>query len=135
MKLSGRRPLTRLSNRRPAMLESGGEAMRPGSIVILYLFNPTEKYWGILQSLTQPGITVRAINLSSFDDWLRSVAHDLEPALGLATVFFPLTRVERMFLDEQVGEVESLSQTFERQVGRSVREYLGLAPSTEEPAN
>ena len=118
-----------------AMHEGNGEAMRPGSIVILYLVNPTEKYWGVLESLTQPGITVRAINLSSFDDWLRTVATDLEPSLGLATVFFPLSRVERMFLDEQVGEVESLSQSFERQVGRSVREYLGLESGAEGPAN
>ena len=113
----------------------GREAMERGSIVILYLVNPSEKYWGILESLTQPGITMRAINLSSFDDWLRSVANDLEPVLGLTTVFFPLSRVERMFLDEQVGEVESLSQTFERRVGRSVAEVLGLEPATDEPAN
>ncbi len=114
---------------------SSSEAIEPGSIVILYLVGPTEKYWGTLESLTQTGITVRAINLSSFDDWLRSIVHDLEPALGLATIFFPLSRVERMFLDEQVGEVESLSQSFERRVGQSVAEYLSLDPSAEEPAN
>ena len=116
-------------------MHEGGEAIGPGSIVILYLVNPTEKYFGVLESLTRPGITVRAINLSSFDDWLRSVANDLEPSLGLATVFFPLSRVERMFLDEQVGEVESLSQTFERRIGQSVQEYLGLGPAAEGPAN
>ena len=112
-----------------------GEAMEPGSIVILYLVNPIEKYWGVLESLTQPGITLRAINLSSFDDWVRSIGNDLEPALGLATIFFPLSRVERMFLDEQVGEVESLSQSFERRLGKSVDEYLGLEPSVDEPTN
>ncbi len=111
------------------------EAMEPGSIVILYLVNPSEKYWGVLESLTQPGITLRAINLSSFDDWLSSVATDLWPSLGLVTVFFPLSRVERMFLDEQVGEVESMSQSFERRVGRSVEEFLGLEPAADEPAN
>ncbi len=111
------------------------EAMQPGSIVILYLVNPAEKYWGVLESLTQPGITLRAINLSSFDDWLSSVATDLQPSLGLVTVFFPLSRVERMFLDEQVGEVESMSQSFERRVGRSVEEFLGLEPAADEPAN
>ena len=116
-------------------MASGREAIEPGSIVILYLVNPSEKYWGILESLTRPGITLRAINLSSFEDWLRSVASELEPSLGLATIFFPLSRVERMFLDEQVGEVESLSQSFERRVGRSVEEVLGLKPAAEEPAN
>ena len=116
------------------MRSPGREAIEPGSIIIVYLVNPNEKYWGVLESLTQTGITVRAINLSSFEDWLRSVVSDLKPTLGLATVFFPLFRVERMFLDEEVGEVESLSQSFERRVGRSVEEVLGLSSPGEEPA-
>lgn len=111
------------------------EAMAPGTIVILYLTNPPEKYWGVLESLTPLGITLRAINLSSFEDWLTSIATDLQPSLGLATVFFPMARVERMFLDEQVGEVESLSQGFERRIGQTVQEFLGLEPAADEPAN
>lgn len=111
------------------------EALEPGSIVILYLANPSEKYWGVLESLTRTGVTLRALNLSSFDDWLRSVINELEPSLGLATIFFPLSRVERMFLDEQVGQVESLCQSFERRAGQSVEEYLGLRPATDEPTN
>ncbi len=111
------------------------EALEPGSVVILYLVNPAEKYWGILESLTRPGITLRAINLSSFDDWLHSITSDVEPSLGLVTVFFPMSRVERMFMDQQVGEVESLSRSFERRTGRSVQEYLGLEPAPDEPAN
>ncbi len=110
------------------------EAIAPGSIIILYLAQPSEKYWGILESLTPIGVTLRALNLSSFDDWVRSVLNDTEPTIGLATVFFPLTRVERLFLDEQIGQVESMAQSFERRIGRSVEEYFGLAPS-EEPTN
>ncbi|MEM7350884.1 MAG: hypothetical protein AAF657_08770 [Acidobacteriota bacterium] len=117
------------------MSEGHREALQPGSIVILYLANPAEKYWGVLASLTQTGVTLRALNLSSFEDWLRSVINELEPSLGLATIFFPLARVERLFLDEQVGEVESLSQSFERRVGQSVEEVLGLRPAKEEPTN
>lgn len=99
------------------------EALQPGAVVVLYLARPSEKYWGILESLTQVGVTVRCINLSSFDDWVSSIANDPEPMLGLATIFFPLARVERLFLDEQVGTVESLSQQFERRLGKSVEEY------------
>ncbi len=117
------------------MMQTSSEAIAPGSVVILYLVHPSEKYWGILESLTQAGITVRAINLSSFDDWLGSIVSDPQPVLGLATIFFPMARVERLFLDEQVGEVESLSQGFERLVGKSVGEYLGLVPSIDGPAN
>ena len=101
--------------------------MNPGDFVVLSLVTPSEKYWGILLSVDQPGITLRGINLSSFDDWVRAINHDSEePSLGLTTTFFPLHRVERMFLDEPVGQVESLCQSFERRVGASVNEYLGL---------
>ena len=101
--------------------------MNPGSFVVLYLVNPNEKYWGILLSIDPPGITLRGINLSSFDDWIQAISNDSEePSLGLTTIFFPLHRVERMFLDEPVGQVESLSQSFERRVGATVIEYLGL---------
>ncbi|MEM7581748.1 MAG: hypothetical protein AAF560_00080 [Acidobacteriota bacterium] len=111
------------------------EAIAPRSIVILYLSNPSEKYWGILESLTPIGVTLRALNLSSFDDWTRTVVSEDIPSIGLTTVFFPLARVERLFLDEQVGQVESMSQSFERRVGQSVEEYLGLVMSPSGPAN
>lgn len=103
--------------------------MDAGALVIVHLVNPSEKYWGILVSLGVPGATVRGINLSSFDDWVNAVAYEDEPALGLATVFFPLHRLERIFVDEQIGQVESLAQTFERRVGISFHEYLTAANS------
>jgi len=106
--------------------------MKPGSIVILHLMNPSEKYWGVLESLAGPGIILRGINLSSFDDWTRSIACEANPSMGLSTAFFPMLRVERMFLDEQVGEVESFCQRFERRVGKAVAEYLGLGGPGEE---
>ena len=74
--------------------------------------------------------TVRGINLSSFDDWARAVARR-EPTLDLATMFVPLFRVERMFLDEQVGEVESYRQRFERMAGAPVEHHLGVLSGAE----
>ena len=96
-----------------------------GALIILHLVQPTEKFWGVLVRLAPEGITVRGINLSSFDDWARAVARH-EPLLDLVTMFVPLFRVERMFLDEQVGEVESYSQRFQRMVGVSVETFLGV---------
>jgi hypothetical protein len=104
--------------------------MNTGSIVIVHLAQPTEKFWGVLLRLASEGITVRGINLSSFDDWARAVARQ-ETTLDLATMFVPLFRVERMFLDEQVGEVESYRQRFHRMVGVAVESHLGLG--AEEP--
>ena len=99
--------------------------MNTGSLVILHLVQPTEKFWGVLLRLAGEGVTVRGINLSSFDDWARAVARS-ESSLDLATMFVPLFRVERIFVDEQVGEVESYGQRFHRMVGVSVERHLEL---------
>lgn len=98
--------------------------MDPGAIVVLHLVNPPEKYWGVLHGMSVAGIEVRGISLSSFDDWMNSLLYDDEAALGLATIFFPLHRLERMFLDEKVGQVESLSELFARRVGRPIAEVI-----------
>jgi hypothetical protein len=101
----------------------------PGSLVIVHLQSPTEKLWGVLQELNAVGVVVRAINIASFDDWMAQAASGERPLLGLASMFVPLARVERIFLDEQVGAVESYSQRFERRVGASVWRFLEPSPS------
>ena len=55
---------------------------------------------------------------------MRQVKTAEEGLVGLATIFYPMQRIERIALDEPRGTIPSLSQTFERQVGRSVVEYL-----------
>ncbi|HUP22951.1 MAG TPA: hypothetical protein VNB06_08420 [Thermoanaerobaculia bacterium] len=106
--------------------------MGPGSFVILHLQGPTEKFWGVLLELQQMGVLLRALNVSTFDDWLAQVASSEASLLGLTTMFVPMSRVERIFLDEQVGAVASYAQRFERRVGLSVEEYLGLPGAGDE---
>lgn len=101
------------------------EGFEPGAFVIVNLVNPKEKFFGILGSLSAAGITIRAVNLDSFDDWIRQLASDEEPDLDLMTMFFPLFRVERIFLDEPAGAIKSYAQRFEEVVGRPMLEYLG----------
>jgi len=109
--------------------------MSPDSIVIAHLVNPTEKFWGVLLNLDQSGIVLRGINVSSFDDWMFQVRRQEAHSLGLSTMFVPLFRIERIFLDEQIGEVESYRQRFEQQVGVAVETCLGLETgSGEEPS-
>lgn len=98
--------------------------MDSGSIVVAHLTHPTEKYWGVLEEIAAYGLTLRCINVEGFEDWTRSIAADETPVLGLSTIFFPMTRVERMFLDERIGEVESMCEQFERRVGKGVEDYL-----------
>ncbi len=100
--------------------------IRPGSLVIVHLVNPTEKFWGVLQELGVAGVMLRGINVSSFDDWMAQASRQEDQALGLSTMFAPLFRVERIFLDEAVGMVESYRQRFEKRVGVPVERFLGM---------
>ena len=99
--------------------------MKKLSAVLVSLQNPKEKFWGVVLSVRTSGITVQGIDLNSFDDWSRGVARG-DGDMGLSTTFFPIHRVERVTLDETVGNVLSLAETFEARVGEDVWSFLGL---------
>jgi hypothetical protein len=98
----------------------------PNSIVIVSLHTPKEKVWGTLVSLNPSGVTMRGIDLNSFDDYIRQVMDPDGERVGLPTLFFPMQRVERIALDEAHGSIPSFSERFEQRVGRSLRNYLAL---------
>jgi hypothetical protein len=98
--------------------------MEPNSIVIVSLHTPKEKIWGELMELQEAGITVRGIDLNSFDDFIRQILDPEGERIGLPTLFFPMQRVERIALDEARGSIPSVADGFERKVGRSLRDYL-----------
>jgi hypothetical protein len=100
--------------------------VEPHSIVVVSLHGPKEKVWGELIAIHSAGVTVRAIDLNSFDDFIRQVLHPDGDRVGLATLFFPMARVERIALDERSGSIPSLAELFERKVGRTITEYLAL---------
>jgi hypothetical protein len=98
--------------------------MQPRSIVVLSLHTPKEKVWGELKELSNAGVTLRGIDLGSFDDFVRQVVHPEGDRVGLPTLFFPMLRVERIALDESHGSIPSMAELFERKTGRSLAEYL-----------
>jgi hypothetical protein len=102
------------------------EGFAPSSLVIVNLVNPKEKFFGVLSALSPAGITVRAINLDAFEDWMRQLARGDDPNLDLITMFVPLFRVERIFLDEPSGLIKSYGQRFEEVVGMTIQQYLHL---------
>ena len=95
-----------------------------GSLVIINLHSPKEQFWGTLLSITPMGVTAKAININSFEDWVHQVAKGEEKTIDLIMMFFPMHRVDRVFMDEDVGAVESMSSRFARLVGISVENYL-----------
>jgi hypothetical protein len=101
---------------------------RPGAMVIVTLTSPREKYWGAILHLSGEGLSLRGIDVSSFDD-LASQIKNGEPFTS-GVMFFPMHRVERMELDLPEGNILSLAQRFAQKTGKDpapllVSEYLG----------
>jgi len=100
--------------------------MELGSIVIISLHSPKEKIWGQLVSMNAAGVTIRGIDINSFDDFVIQVLHPEGDRVGLPTLFFPMTRIERIALDEPSGSIPSLAEVFQQKVRRSLHDYLAL---------
>lgn len=98
--------------------------MNVNAIVVLSLHSPKERIWGQLVDVSAAGVTVRGIDLNSFEDFIREVRDPETQDIGLPTLFFPMLRVERIALDEPRGSVASLGETFAQRVGHSLEEYL-----------
>jgi hypothetical protein len=101
---------------------------RPGAIVIVTLTAPREKYWGAILHLSAEGLSLRGIDVASFDD-LSSQIKSGEPFTS-GVIFFPIHRLERMDLDLPEGNIPSLSQRFAQKTGQDpapllVSEFLG----------
>jgi hypothetical protein len=96
------------------------------TIIIVSLTTPKEKIWGQLLGLNSAGITLRGIDLDSFDDFLRQLLDREEATVGMATVFYPMHRVERIAQDEPSGSLPSLADRFRAKIGLTIQEYLGL---------
>jgi hypothetical protein len=92
-----------------------GNPYQPGTMVVTTLANPREKFWGAILSLSAEGLSLRGIELASFED-LVAMVKDGEP-FSLGVVFFPMHRVERMELDLPDGNIPSLSQRFTAKTG------------------
>jgi hypothetical protein len=96
----------------------------PHSIVVVSLHSPKEKAWGELLTINPSGITMRGIDLNSFDHFVRQINEPEGERIGLSTVFFPMTRVERVSLDEPSGSIPSMNELFTRKIGRTLADYL-----------
>lgn len=99
----------------------------PGTPIVLYLHTPKEKVWGLLVSLTQAGVILHGLDLVTFDEWMRQEARGDEPLIGPCTIFYPMSRLERLERDDALGTLPSYAERFEREVGRTVFDVLGVS--------
>ena len=98
--------------------------MRANSIVVVSLQSPKERFFGRLVEISASGVTVRGIDLNAFDDWMNHIKFREESGVQPTTIFFPVHRVEKIILDEGIGAIPSLSDTFLTKVGVSVEDHL-----------
>ena len=91
----------------------------PGSVVIVTLNMPREKFWGTMLALTPAGASLRGIDLNSLDYFARQVREG--DAVTANIVFFPMHRIERIESDDRNGEIPSLQERFEGKAGRPFR--------------
>ena len=97
-----------------------------GSVVLVTLNTPREKFWGGLLELTPAGITLRGIDLNSLEDFARQVKSG--EAVSPGAVFFPMHRVERMELDARNGDIPSLCERFFAKTNREFSEFVASEP-------
>jgi hypothetical protein len=98
------------------------DGFHEGAVVLITLNHPREKFWGAIIAVSPAGVSVRGIDLNSFDDFGRQVTSG-EP-VAPHVVFFPMHRVERMELDVRNGEIPSMAERFEAKTGRNCGELF-----------
>jgi|SRR5208283_3044583 len=108
---------------------------RAGAIVIAILANPREKFWGAILQLSPVGLSMRGVDLSSFETFIAQI-RDGEP-FAAGAMFFPMHRIERLELDLPEGTLPSLAQRFAQKTGLDpapmlVSEFLPTATGNAE---
>lgn len=107
----------------PAQLREIRRApFEPGTMVIVTLGNPREKFWGAVLALKPEGLSLCGIELASFEDLISLVKEG--DAFSPSVVFFPMHRVERMEVDLPDGNLPSLSQRFASKTGKDAAAAL-----------
>ncbi len=97
-----------------------------GAIILVTLNHPREKFWGAVLDLTAAGLSVRGIDLNSFEDFAQTVRTD--DAIMPGAVFFPMHRVERVELDVRSGPIPSLCDRFAAKTGQDAAGVLQALP-------
>ena len=110
--------------------EPRAEAARfaSGVVVLVTLNSPREKFWGAILDISPAGLSVRGLDLNSFDDFVGLVRSG-EP-VSLGAVFFPMHRVERVEIDARNGDIPSLQERFHSKSEREFTQLVGTAPAT-----
>jgi hypothetical protein len=104
-----------------------------GSLVIIHCLNPKEKLWGQLERLDQVGVVLRGMDLNSVEDWLRQLRSAEVGYISPSTLFIPMHRVERVYLDENSHSAECFAARYATMTGGDIRTELAASPTQSSP--
>jgi len=99
-------------------------AVEAGNVVVVDCSNPKEKLWGVLVRLDLTGVVVRGLDINSVEDWLRQEKAGEPSMIGPSTVFIPMHRVHRVYLDESSAAVSSFADRYAEFCCGDVRDAL-----------
>jgi len=95
-----------------------------GQLVVVLLREPRERLWGRLLGLEAAGIALRGIDLSPWEEVLGLVRRGETEMIALSSRFYPMHRVESLYLDEASSGVPSLGEEFRHRTGMEASEFL-----------
>ncbi len=96
-----------------------------GQWVVLVLREPRERMWGRLLGIEAPGIVVRGLDAKMWDESLAMIRQGEGAMVSVGTRFYPMHRVESLYLDEASSGVSSMVDDFRERTLMDPAEFLG----------
>jgi hypothetical protein len=100
--------------------------LQAGQWVVLVLQEPRERVWGRLLGLEPAGVLLRGLDVKPWEEVLQTVRAGQADQVSVGTRFYPLHRVESLYLDEASSGTPSLVDDFVQRTGRDPEAALGL---------
>lgn len=97
---------------------------RRGQLVVAVLHSPRERVWGVLLGLDAPGLAIRGLELTPWEEVLTLVRQGQAEFVSLSTRFVPMQRLESLYLDERSSGVPSLAEVFRDRTGLDPAAFL-----------
>ena len=96
----------------------------PGQFIVTVLRDPKERVWGKLLGIETSGLAMRGVDLMPWEEILALVKRGEADQVALGTRFFPMHRIESMYLDEPSSGVSSLAEEFRQRTGIAPEDFL-----------
>jgi len=95
-----------------------------GQLVVVLLREPRERLWGRLLGLEAAGIALRGVDVSPWEEIMGLVRKGDVEMVALSSRFYPMHRLESLYLDEPSSGVPSLGEQFLARTGMAPSDFL-----------